>query len=161
MSMVPSLRNMTSVYLIRNENMLLLYRQGSRVANDVYIGAAGGHFEPHELNDPKACALRELKEELNIGEEVLAEMSLRYITLRRVGDEVRQNYCFFAKLKEDVPLSSNEGQLRWAAFSDALTFPMPFTAKHVVKHYLETGRFDDRLYGGVAAGEDLFFFPME
>ena len=30
-----------------------------------YMGwVCGGHFEENELNDPKACVLRELKEEL-------------------------------------------------------------------------------------------------
>lgn len=55
------LRNMTSVYIVKNEKVLLLYRQGSRVVNNVWIGSAGGHFENYELNDAKACAIRELK----------------------------------------------------------------------------------------------------
>ena len=36
------LRNMTSVYLLQGGKMLLLYRQGSRVVNQVWIGSAGG-----------------------------------------------------------------------------------------------------------------------
>lgn len=50
------LRNMTSVYLLRGENVLLLYRIGSRVVRACYTGSAGGHFEEGELNDPgPAC----------------------------------------------------------------------------------------------------------
>ncbi len=49
------LRNMTSVYISKQDKMLLLYRQGSRVVNDVWIGSAGGHLEANELNDAKAC----------------------------------------------------------------------------------------------------------
>ena len=37
------LRNMTSVYFVRGEELLCLYRIGSRVANEKYVGAAGGH----------------------------------------------------------------------------------------------------------------------
>lgn len=33
---------MTSVYLLQGGKMLLLYRQGSRVVNQVWIGSAGG-----------------------------------------------------------------------------------------------------------------------
>ena len=55
---------MTSVYLINDTGILCLYRVGSRVANNQYIGSAGGHFEPEELNDPRACVLREMEEEL-------------------------------------------------------------------------------------------------
>ena len=38
------LRNMTSVYLSKGERMLLLFRQGGRVVNNVWVGSAGGHF---------------------------------------------------------------------------------------------------------------------
>ena len=57
------LRNMTAVYLLRGSRVLLLYRQGGRVVNDVWTGSAGGHFERDELNDARACVLRELNEE--------------------------------------------------------------------------------------------------
>ena len=56
------------------------------------------HFEKEELNDARACALRELYEETGIAEEEIENLSLRYITLRRKNDEIRQNYYFFADL---------------------------------------------------------------
>ena len=52
------LRNMTSIYLFKGGKVLLLYRQGGRVVNNVWTGSAGGHFEKNELNDAKACVLR-------------------------------------------------------------------------------------------------------
>ena len=52
-----NLRNMTSVYLVREGEILCLYRIGSRVASNRYIGSAGGHFEKEE-NGIRACALR-------------------------------------------------------------------------------------------------------
>lgn len=63
------LRNMASIYISKGDKMLLLYRQGSRVVNDVWVGSAGGHFEEYELNDARACVLRELWEELGIAEK--------------------------------------------------------------------------------------------
>lgn len=66
-------RNMTSVFLCCEDKILLLYRQGSRVVNNVWIGSAGGHFEPEELNDAEMCVLRELKEELGIDKEELQD----------------------------------------------------------------------------------------
>lgn len=38
------LRNMTSLYLRHDGKLLLLYRIGSRVIADSYIGAAGVYF---------------------------------------------------------------------------------------------------------------------
>ena len=92
------LRNMTGIYLSCGGQMLLLYRQGGRVVSDRWIASAGGHFEKEELNDPKVCVLRELKEELNLTEDDLENLKMRYIGLRCVNGEIRQNYYFFASL---------------------------------------------------------------
>ncbi|MDO4317340.1 MAG: NUDIX domain-containing protein [Lachnospiraceae bacterium] len=115
-----ALRSMTSLYLFQGDRVLLLYRQGSRVANEVWIGSAGGHFEAEEQNDAKACVLRELREELGLFEEDLAGLRLGYVTLRRIGGEIRQNYYFFAELKAEPEggLVSNEGRLQWFSFED-------------------------------------------
>lgn len=43
------LRNMSSVSVAKNGKVLLLYRQGSRVVNNVWIGSAGGYFKNYEL----------------------------------------------------------------------------------------------------------------
>lgn len=156
------LRNMTSIYLSKGSRMLLLYRQGSRVVNDMWIGSAGGHFEPFELNDARACVLRELYEELGITENDIENMKLRYVTLRRSGGEIRQNYYFFADLKESIcdEFSSNEGISRWVDRSELLSLEMPFTSKYVMEHYLEEGYKTDMVYGGIADGEKVVFTEM-
>ena len=58
--MIGKLRNMPAIYLIKGEKILLLFRQGGQVVNNVWKGSAGGHFEEFELNNAKACVLREL-----------------------------------------------------------------------------------------------------
>ena len=63
--MAEKLRNMTAVYLFREGKLLMLYRVGSRVVAPSWCGV-GGHFEQAELNDPRACALRELREETGL-----------------------------------------------------------------------------------------------
>lgn len=59
------LRNMTSIYITKADKMLLLFRQGSKVVNDVWVGSAGGHFEDSELNDARACVFYYFFAELN------------------------------------------------------------------------------------------------
>lgn len=54
------LRNMATIYLKQNDKMLLLERIGSRVVKRSWCGI-GGHFKSKELNDAKACVLREMK----------------------------------------------------------------------------------------------------
>lgn len=160
--MNPKLRNMTSIYLLRGGEVLLLYRQGSRVVNDLWTGSAGGHFEERELNDPEACVLRELKEELGLDPEDIDGLRLRYVTLKRAGNEIRQNYFFFAELKETVSreLSSNEGVSGWFPLQSLSRLEMPYTARFVVDHFVETGRFTAKLYVGVADGSGMQFTEM-
>lgn len=159
--MMFTLRPMTAIYLLRGDKILLLHRQGSRVADGKWIGAAGGHMEPHEIADPTACVLREMQEELGLTADALEGLCLRYITLRRVGEEIRQNYYFFATMKADVPLVSNEGTLRWFRLDELPALEMPFSAQFMLVHYLHTGRHNDRLYTGVADGTSVHFTDME
>ena len=160
--MIGKLRNMTSIYLTRGDKILLLYREGGRVVNHVWTGSAGGHFEEFELNDAKACVIRELHEELGLSEDDLQNLVFKYMTLRKTNGEIRQNYYFFANLKDDgeIDLVSNEGQLQWFSFEDTEELEMPFTAKYVVKHYLSTGRFDEKLYAGVTNETGVEFLEL-
>lgn len=154
------LRNMTSIYLLKDGKILLLYRQGGRVVNDVWTGSAGGHFEESELNDAQACVLREMKEELGIDEENIEGLSLQYITLRRAKGEIRQNYYFFANLKSADELTSNEGICKWFWVDEIGNLEMPYTAKYVMEHYCEKGRFTSEMYVGVSDGEKVEFIQM-
>lgn len=158
--MEVKLRNMTSLYLVKDTAVLCLYRVGSRVANRKYIGSAGGHFEPEELNDPKRCILREMQEELGLWESDVEGLSLRYITHRLTEGEIRQNYYFFARLKEERVLSSTEGSLHWIPFEEIPDLEMPISAKHMILHYIREGRFTDRLYAGITEEDGTRFVEM-
>ena len=142
--------------------MLLLYRQGGRVVNNVWTGSAGGHFENYELNDAKACVLRELYEELGLREADIEDLKLRYVTLRRIKGEIRQNYYFFANMKEHVSddLVSNEGICKWFALDDMLSLEMPFTAKFVMEHFYTIGRYTDKIYAGIANADKVDFLDL-
>ena len=155
------LRNMASVYITHGNEILLLYRQGSRIANNTYIASAGGHFEKEELNAPRDCVLRELKEELGLEEDAFETFDLRYITLRRKNNEIRQIYYYFAELKDKALIGeSDEGELKWVEFEEALSYKMPFTAYGVVEHYLKTGRNTDVLYAGTTMESGVVFHEL-
>ena len=156
------LRNMTAVYLAKKDKVLLLYKKDGRVVNNVWTGLAGGHFEKNEINDAKACVLRELEEELGLGSDDIEGLTLRYVTLRYTKGEIRQNYYFFATLKDDVDdrLQSNGGICKWFSIDEITRLEMPFTAKYVVEHYYSAGRLTDKLYVGVATSECVDFLEL-
>ena len=154
------LRNMTSVYLTGERGILCLFRIGSKVANNKYIGSAGGHFENEELNDARACILREMNEELGITEADVENLKMRYITHRLKDGEIRQNYYFFGRLKADCELKSSEGTLQWIPYQGFDDLNMPVSAKHMILHYLSKGRYDDLLYAGITEEKGTVFVPM-
>ncbi len=161
--MSERLRNMTAIYLLHKGKILLLYRQGGRVVNNVWVASAGGHFEENELNDPKHCVLRELEEELGLTEKDLTNFEMRYVTLRRTNEEIRQNYYFFAEVvdEEKLNLTSNEGILQWFDVAEINVLEMPYTAKYVIEHYLSIGMNNSQLYCGVADGKQVTFIELQ
>ena len=160
--MLGKLRNMTAIYLFKGDKVLLLFRRGGSVVNNVWTGSAGGHFEEYELNNAKACVLRELREELGLQSEDIDGLELRYITLRNTNGEIRQNYYFFASLKESVDenLSSNEGQCQWFSLDEITSLKMPFSAKYVVEHFCKLGKFTNTLYVGITTPEEVTFLNL-
>ena len=156
------LRNMTAIYLFKNKKVLLLYREGGRVVNNVWTGSAGGHFEDYELNDAKACVLREMNEELGLQPNDVDGLALRYITLRKINGEIRQNYYFFAELKEYVNenMSSNEGVCRWFSLDEISSLEMPFTAKYVIELFCKAGYLTNTLYVGVTTNDGVGFYDL-
>jgi 8-oxo-dGTP diphosphatase len=142
-----SARHLTSVFLVRQGSVLLLYRRGSRAIADSWVGI-GGHLEPAELTDPTAAALRELEEEIGVTADHLTDLALRYVAVRDTGDEVRTTYYFTASLRPTAPIPTEcaEGDLRWFDLTtNPITLDMPPTARIAFAHWLSIGRHDEAL----------------
>ena len=162
MSHSGKLRNMASVYLLHEDRILLLYRQGNSIVRNLWIGSAGGHFQNDELNDATKCVCRELQEELGLSFHQIENLQLRYITLRNTDDEIRQNNYYFAYLMPNnaFNLPSTEGITQWFNLNELKDLPMPFTARHVMDHYVRIGQFNELLYGGIANTQEVIFTEL-
>ncbi len=138
---------MATVYIRRGNEMLMLYRIGSKVVDECFCGV-GGHFKENELNNAKAAVLREMKEEIRLTEDDLDNFALRYIGLRNAKNELRLNYYFFADLKEtaNLTMDCDEGILHWIPLDKMTEKEMPVTAKHCIEHFLAEGMNNDKLY---------------
>lgn len=160
------LRNMTAIFIECRGKILLLERIGSRVFDEPAWVGIGGHFEPEELNDPRHCVLRELWEETGIREEDLSDICLKYIVLRQKKEEIRQNYYFFAKLKnsEWVLPECREGNLAWVTVRELPHKRLPLSTRACLAHYLHGGKEDKRVYVGVGTngenGADVRITPL-
>lgn len=126
------LRNIATVYVFHNKHILLMHRVGSRLfSGDIWVGP-GGHFEPGELDDPAACALRELREETGLTAADVTGLRLKYITTRRAANEIRQQYIFVCYLKNPAAtLTANEeGRLEWVPLAGLFDRKMAFSNTH-------------------------------
>ena len=155
------LRQMTALYLLKGDRMLLLYRIGSRVVEPCWCGI-GGHLEPEEIGDARTGLLREVREEIGLTEAEMENLTLRYVTLRHTKGELRYNHYFFAELKTgaDLPMDCPEGILEWVPAAEVMARNMPVSAKYMMEHYLREGRNTDLLYGGITTDDGISFVPM-
>lgn len=48
--MMGKLRNMATIYLFRKDKLMLLFRQGGQVVNDVYVNSISEVFDKHSEN---------------------------------------------------------------------------------------------------------------
>lgn len=138
---------MTSIFLVRRDRVLLLYRIGSRAVRDSWVGL-GGHVEPEEIRDPTRAVLRELDEEVGVTEDDISDLALRYVATRDTGTELRTTFYFTATLDPDAsePTECDEGELRWFDITPGPhDLSMPPTTKVALQHWLSEGRHDTRL----------------
>lgn len=137
-----SARQMTSIFLIRGNRILLLYRVGSSAIRDSWVGI-GGHVDPDEIRDPTQAALRELEEEVGLSPDQIRDLTLRYVSLRDNGEELRITYYFTATLPPGTPdpEECTEGELRWFEIApEVADLSMPPTTSVALKHWLSRGR---------------------
>lgn len=149
------LRNLATIYVVNDDKILLIERVGSRVFQGAIWSGVGGHFEESELNEPYKCVLRELEEEAGLTQNDISDLNLRYITIRRAGEEIRQQYIFFAELIDDLTevelCGCDEGKLMWVSTSDLFDRKMSFTNESCLRHYYKSGANNKSVYVGAAS----------
>lgn len=160
------LRNMAGFYLLDGDYILLLYRIGSKVISQPLWRNIGGHMESWEINNPLACALRELEEEAGITPDLIDKIRLKYVTLRYVKGEIRQNYNYFADYHGghySTPHESREGIFEWVHIDELFSRPMPLSSKSCLAHYFVTGQHDNLVYALVSTdvGDHRYYEQVE
>ena len=150
------LRNLATIYIFKEDRVLLIHRAGSRIFKDTLWSGIGGHFESDEMNDPIKCILRELYEETGIKNEDISNLKLRYITSRKADKEIRQQYIFFAHMENMNKniIACDEGEISWINTENLFKRKMSFTNSECLKHYFEEGFKDDTIYSGAVSVVD-------
>ncbi len=109
------IRNLSAIYIIKDNQVLLLYKEKSRLFKNPIWVTIGGHFEEIDKGNPLACAKRELHEEIGLTFDDFKEAQLKYVTIRKTKDEIRQQYVYMVYPKDGItiPDTCDEGKLEW------------------------------------------------
>lgn len=104
----------TATIFQHSQRYLLLQRAPTkRLAPNRWTGI-GGRVEPQELNDLRAAALRELREETRLTEADIANFTLRRVLFHNRRNEPITTLLYFTGvLAEALTPDCTEGVLRW------------------------------------------------
>lgn len=155
-------RLLTQVFLNNGTRTLMLKRSASRkIAPGLWTGV-GGHIEDGEQHNPEAAAIREIEEETGLSRADITRIELRYIMLRKVGDEIRQHYIYFAETRREEVHQSDEGDLSWIETAKLLSLELPLTTQKALEHYFATvHQPSDHVYVGVIFEEEVQWSQLE
>lgn len=114
------------------------------------------------MNDPRACALRELREETGPygGKPGGAASAVYHAAHEKRGDPAELLFFCRAEAGAAVRGTCDEGRLEWVPYDSVLKREMPFTAKTVLRHYLRVGCRTRCIYGSVTEAEDSAFTEL-
>jgi 8-oxo-dGTP diphosphatase len=125
------------------ENKVLLIKRGSHkeLATGLWAGI-GGHLDLNDIKNPKALDMletcyREVQEETGITRDEICYLKLRYIAMRRDGDEIRLHHHYFGELENEIALPEcDEGELHWINKADLPGLPMTTSGKEALMHWI-------------------------
>ncbi|MCL2203477.1 MAG: NUDIX domain-containing protein [Defluviitaleaceae bacterium] len=130
------LRKMAGAFLTYGDEVLLIQRGLHKKLAPGMWSCIGGHIEQEEHDNPLVACFREIEEETGITCSSITGLSLRYITTRKIDDEIRTGYYFFGKTTHRCALPEcAEGALHWVNISEIPNLQMTFSIKSVSTHW--------------------------
>lgn len=133
----------SSAFITYDEKVLLMKRGLHKKLGAGKWAGVGGHIDLQDIKNPRALKLkktcyREIEEETGITKSQIKTLTLRYIAVIQVENEIRIHYHHIAQLKKEVPPHNkcNEGELHWLNKSEIENLPMSTTVKTAITHWL-------------------------
>ncbi|TCP52936.1 8-oxo-dGTP diphosphatase [Tumebacillus sp. BK434] len=136
MTCIDKIRPMNLAFLFHGDDVLMIHRGAHKKIWPNKWSGVGGSIEAHEHQDLRAAVLREIHEETGIVQEQIEGLSLRYIIMRHLDDELRQLYVYFGRTTTKEIIQTDEGHLEWISRSEWFEKDLIPTNRKMLEHYL-------------------------
>lgn len=140
-------RNIATAFLMNKDDVLLMERSETNKRMSGFWYGVGGHIEPEEINDPYSAVLREIYEETGLKKDNVENLKLKYMLLRREGDETVINYLYFGRTNTRAILQNDEGTLHWIPKAEVMNRKFIDVLKLALEHYFKNEKNDDVIVG--------------
>lgn len=141
-------RQMATAFLIHQDKLLMMKKDGSKIFDFEFWGGIGGHMEFNELNSPMEASYRENQEETGFKKEEIKNFRLKYILLEKNSGELRQHYVYFGETEHMTFIPSDEGELFWIPKNELLGLHTSKIIELTLEHYLNPkNKSDDSFVG--------------
>lgn len=137
-SILNSLRIMTTAYLFHKESVLLMERSFQRSFLPTVWSGIGGHVKPIEAADLVSACSREIEEETGLQPEDVQGLVLRYVILRQRKYELRQQFIYFGTTTKTELATTDEGTLHWIPANEVFDYKMTDSNRLMLRHYFDT-----------------------
>jgi 8-oxo-dGTP diphosphatase len=140
---MSKLRITAGAFLSCGSKVLLMKRGLHKTLAPGMWAGIGGHLETCDISNPRAidtkeACYREIFEEAGIEKLEIRNLTLKYVAIRNVENEIRLHHHFFGELENEINLPQcDEGELFWVEKSEIYKLPMTTTVKEAVIHWLE------------------------
>ena len=131
------IRQMVTAFLFHEENILMIKKKASKLHDFEFWSGLGGHIEADEFHFPKRACEREIYEEAGITAQDITELSLRYLLLRIKGNEIRQQFVYFGRVKSGQVRASEEGEIDWVHRDKVGELHLSRIIRLMLAHYFE------------------------
>lgn len=132
---------------MNKDDVLLMERSETNKRMPGFWYGVGGHIEPEEINDPYSAVIREIYEETGLKDYNVENLKLKYMLLRREGDEAVINYLYFGTANTRNVLQNDEGTLHWIPKEEAMNRKFIDVLKLALEHYFEDEKNDEVMVG--------------
>jgi len=129
-------------FLSCGDKVLLMKRGMHKELGPGLWAGVGGHLDMCDIENPRAIdfvntCYREVEEETGIARTDIRNLTLRYLAVRKDGNEIRLHHHYFGELEKAIVLPvCDEGEFFWVDKDKISSLPMSTSVREAITHWI-------------------------